>query len=292
MGREETFDGEVLKNKQVLKIILKEEIAMSMTGYQAFLIAPDTWAIHETESEKRIPDSPTFYLLAGSRQGLLIDTGDGKGGVNLRDYVQTLTNRPVRMVANTSVRSGYIGRDKDFKCVFASEQIYRMADIPEFEGRIVPVKAGYKIDIGERIVEVFDMDGYGKGCLSFLDHKERLLFTGESMVSTDEAEAYRGGILYDRETGSYGSLYKYMKNLAALLSRRTQYDLVCWGYGSDYPLDANVVEFTMNAVLHALEEDGVENIDLNVMRLPEADWRMKTYKYARVVFSKEQIKKK
>lgn len=260
---------------------------MSRKEYQAFLISPDTWVIHETEDGKRIPDVSACYLLAGSRQGLLVDTGDGAVGENLRNYAQTLTRRPVRMVAHTSTRAAYTGRDKDFKCIFLSDRTEPEKARPEAGVRRVPVNTGYKIDLGERVLEMFDLNGYGKGCMAVLDHKERLLFTGESMVSTDETEAHCGGILYDPESGSYGSLYEYMKNLAALLSRRTQYDLVCWGRGSDYPLDANVVEFTMNAVIHALENDGTRPFSAKESGFPDGEWAVNNYKYARIVFRKD-----
>ena len=262
----------------------QEEVQMSEKGYQAFLIAPDTWALHETEDGKRKEMSSTFYLLAGDRQGLLIDTGSGESGQNLREYAQTLTNRPVRMVANTGIRPDFTGRDRDFKCAFVAESVARSVKLPDFEGRVIPVKTGFQIDLGDRIIEVFSMNGYRKDCLAFLDRKERLLFTGECMVSTDEETCCKGGVLVS--AGDDGvSLYHYMKNLASLLAVRTKYDLVCWGYGSDYPLDANVVEFTMNAVLHALERDGVSEIDPENAGLPEGQWHQTSYKYARIIFN-------
>src|SRR6516225_9724785 len=64
---------------------------MDVPFRKATLIAPGTWQIES--------DGDYQYLIEGDNEALAIDSGYGAG--NIREYMQTLTKKPVRYVANT-----------------------------------------------------------------------------------------------------------------------------------------------------------------------------------------------
>jgi glyoxylase-like metal-dependent hydrolase (beta-lactamase superfamily II) len=64
---------------------------MDQPYFRSTLIAPHTWQIES--------DGDYAYLVEGEKEALAIDTTYGAG--NIRRYMQSLTTKPLRMVANT-----------------------------------------------------------------------------------------------------------------------------------------------------------------------------------------------
>ena len=64
---------------------------MDEPWFEAEQIAPNTWKI--------LSSGDFSYLVVGDNEGISIDTGYGAG--NIREYLQTLTDKPVRNVINT-----------------------------------------------------------------------------------------------------------------------------------------------------------------------------------------------
>lgn len=222
----------------------------------ADVIAPDTWAIRETrEGETLAGGWATGYLVAGSKFAIMIDTGFGKE--NLREFAQTLTDRPVRMCALTHGHHDHAGGAKYFRAVFLTPKAEDVAagfgSIPVSVQRLY-ITDGSKIDLGGRELEVFTLDGHSPGSVAFLDRRERLLFTGDNIGDRNDAANADGGMLWSiKSTDWQPSLFLFVMKLAKLLRLRDQYDLVCWGHGDDKPLDADIVEYFMLAALLALD---------------------------------------
>ncbi|KAH0791013.1 MBL fold metallo-hydrolase [Histomonas meleagridis] len=55
--------------------------------------------------------------------------------------------------------------------------------IPNYKGQIHNVRQGYKFEIGERFVEVYEFQGHTPGSIGLLDSKEHYLFTGDAIGS-------------------------------------------------------------------------------------------------------------
>lgn len=147
-------------------------------------------------------EAVTFYLVVGSREVAVIDTG--LGGGDLRGLVDRFSiSRP--LVLQTHLHWDHIGASRCFSDVRAHPAEMRLprvgwpweppaepeagdgADRPERE-RWAPgaglritgsLHHGDQIDLGGRSLEVIHTPGHSPGSVSFLDRAARALFSGD-----------------------------------------------------------------------------------------------------------------
>lgn len=182
--------------------------------FRAEQIAPDTWKI--------LSSGDHSYLVAGEREAVAIDTGYGAG--NIRAYLQTLTDKPVRNVFNTHSHFDHTANNGYFEKAFMAEEGLRRATVPyaSFEGidfiqdyQRVAVDEGLVYDLGGRTLEVFKIPDHTPDGIALLDRKERLLFTGDEFMEI-------GKRLNVRLTVFFGYLEK-------LMAHRSEFDRLCAG---------------------------------------------------------------
>jgi len=166
-------------------------------------------------SEYRHWEETHCYLLNGSKRSLLIDTG--LGIENIYDVVQTLTDKPVIVVA-THIHWDHIGGHKYFPDFYAHsaeldwlsgrfplpietvrEMVVDRCDLPDgydvnsyelFQGMPSRVLADHDvIDIGGRKLEALHTPGHSPGHLCFWEPERGYLFTGD-LVYKDILFAY------------------------------------------------------------------------------------------------------
>lgn len=166
-------------------------------------------------SEYRHWEETHCYLLNGSKQSLLIDTG--LGICNIYDKVVKLTDNPVTAVA-THIHWDHIGGHQYFADFYAHqdelnwlygefpltmEQIKEMVvdrcDLPEgynvdeykfFQGSPTRVlNDSDTIDIGGRCIQVQHTPGHSPGHMCFWEEERGYLFTGD-LVYKDTLFAY------------------------------------------------------------------------------------------------------
>lgn len=185
--------------------------------FESEMIAPGTWKI--------VSDGDYFYLVEGDDEALVIDSGYGCG--NVREYCQSLTDKPVRNIANTHDHFDHTANNAYFDCAFMSEETVPLATIPfpSFEGidfpRDYPIQVideGYVFHLGGRDLEVFKIPDHAVGSLAFLDRKERLLFAGDEL-GMPMGKPLNGSV--ERFAGYMEKLKKY----------RSEFDKVCAGGG-------------------------------------------------------------
>lgn len=154
---------------------------MDVPYYRSKLIAPGTWQI-ESEGDYS-------YLIEGDDEALAIDTGYGAG--NIRAYLQTLTKKPVRFVANTHFHFDHTALDAYFDRAYMSAQTAEKATIPypSFVGMTFPraypktiVGDGSVIHLGGRDIEVIIAANHTPGGTLYLDRKQRILFSGDEVM--------------------------------------------------------------------------------------------------------------
>ena len=164
-------------------------------------IAYKTWCINEAGMD-------AMFLLEGEEKALLIDTGTGT--FDLKELISTLTSKPL-MVALTHGHVDHAGGMKQFDRVYLHADDFEMANSITLEERqyyadmlidmaqgvfapvqcinfsndvtLCPLKEGEDIDLGNRMVKVYETAGHTEGGLSFLDTKERILFSGDACNS-------------------------------------------------------------------------------------------------------------
>lgn len=163
-------------------------------------IAPDTYAINEFGLS-------TMYLAVGKEKALLIDTGCGV--CDLQEVVRNITDKPLE-VALTHGHMDHCGGMKAFEKIYLNERDFEMTrnlDIKELKNyadmfgkaggyevydyspdmiretiklpEFVPLREGDDFELGDRTIEVYEIPGHTKGGLSFLDRKNRIIFSGD-----------------------------------------------------------------------------------------------------------------
>jgi glyoxylase-like metal-dependent hydrolase (beta-lactamase superfamily II) len=192
--------------------------------FESKLIAPGTWQI--------LSDGDYSYLIEGDKEAMVIDSGYGCG--NIREYCQTLTKKPVRNIANTHDHFDHTANNCYFKCAYMSAETKKKATIPfpSFAGidfpRDYPIKVigdGYKFQLGNRELEVFEIPDHATGSLAYLDKRERILFSGDEITPMGK-----------RLNGSVANFERLLQKLAA---RRSEFDRLCTGAG---PCEASWVD--------------------------------------------------
>lgn len=194
--------------------------------YAPTLIAPDTWAI--------VSDGDYTYLLAGTEDTLVIDSGCGAG--NIREFCQTLTDKPVWRIASTHHHFDHTANNCNFDQVYMAESGIPLASIPfpSFEAAEVPrdypveaIGEGHVFHLGERDVEVImAMPDHAVSSLLYLDRKTRILFVGD--------EIGNHGMMLQ------GTVENRWRQLKRLETYRGEFDYMCGG--SHYMIPADYVE--------------------------------------------------
>jgi hydroxyacylglutathione hydrolase len=192
-------------------------------------------------------DIDNIYLILGRDSALLID--NGTGAANLKDYLKSITTLPL-IVVNTHSHPDHTGSinqfDKihahpdDFEMIkfFSSKEMRpklavtmgfnRVPDSLKFHVTdssympvLVPVSDGYIFDLGDRKVEVIHVPGHTKGSICLLDHKDKLLYTGDNnntLVWLHPQDAL--------------PLEIYLKSLQKLKNKEKQFTTLLPGHGT------------------------------------------------------------
>ena len=156
-------------------------------------IAPRTWRISEI-------GWVNCYLLEGDDRALLIDAGCGAG--DIRQVVETLTEKPVSVVA-THRHPDHVGGAWRFGSYLASpadeRAVYSLLCSPAVcrfmvdkssgrkdlartgRARALPLSEGQTLDLGGRAVRSLAVPGHTAGSVVFLDDDARLMFTGDDV---------------------------------------------------------------------------------------------------------------
>lgn len=191
-------------------------VPMDQPYFESEQIAPGTWKLRG--------DGDFCYLVEGDEEAVMIDCGYGAG--NIREYAQSLTERPLYNVINTHDHFDHTANNSYFDRAYMSAETKPLATIPfpSFEGidfpRDYPVRVideGFRYPLGGRDLEVFKIPDHAVGSIALLDARERLLFIGDELSPT-------GKILN-------GSVERFLGYLKKLEGRRGEYDRLCGGTG-------------------------------------------------------------
>jgi glyoxylase-like metal-dependent hydrolase (beta-lactamase superfamily II) len=185
--------------------------------FQPTLVAPGTWQI--------LSDGDYSYLVEGDDEALVIDSGYGCG--NIREYCQTLTEKPISRIANTHDHFDHTANNSYFDCAYMSAKTKEQATtpFPSFEGINFPkdypvqiIGPGFKFQLGNRELETFELTDHTLGSLCFLDPKERILFSGDELWPVHKVLTRVSVELFE-------------KQLSAISARRGEFDRLCAGNG-------------------------------------------------------------
>ena len=180
-----------------------ERVAENEPWFEVYKVAPATFAIYEPHQFEEV----ISYLIVGSKQAVLFDTGMGIG--NIRNVVSRLTSRPV-VVLNSHTHNDHVGGNWQFTFVYGMDTDFTRknargsredaqaelgpggicGDLPAgFNPKTYATKPwrisrfvqdGFKISLGGRTVEIISTPGHTPDAISLIDRESGLLFTGDT----------------------------------------------------------------------------------------------------------------
>jgi glyoxylase-like metal-dependent hydrolase (beta-lactamase superfamily II) len=215
-----------------------EQVPLSDPWFEVYKVAPATFAIYEPHQAEEV----ISYLIVGTKQALLFDTGMGIG--NIKAIVARFTSRPI-VVLNSHTHDDHVGGNWQFPFIYGMDTTFTRVnakgsreDAQAEIGRdqlcgALPktfdpakygtkpwkislfVHDGFKINLGGRTVEIIATPGHTPDSISLLDRASGLLFTGDTF--------YPGEIwLYRPET----DLAAYLASVRKLAAMAPQIKLV------------------------------------------------------------------
>lgn len=211
-----------------------------INGYTVQLVADHIYALDEFGAD-------IIYLVEGEERAMLVDTGAGLG--RLKDTAKALTDRPV-FVVNTHGHVDHALGNYEFDEVYMSEEDEWMVEPsymtkesfaafcarqmvepgytgPDLSGKELHLKKpsgkireGMRFDLGGREFEAIGISGHTPGSMVFLDSKNRILISGDSVVSTPI-------LIFDTYSTS---VEEYLEGLKKLAERQEEFDLILPGH--------------------------------------------------------------
>jgi glyoxylase-like metal-dependent hydrolase (beta-lactamase superfamily II) len=156
------------------------------TAYVSEEILPGVRMIRDSDNDK-------MFVLTGTRESVLIDSGMGRG--NLASYVAKFTGGRPLAVIFTHDHGDHIGQADQFvrgsiEYIGAGDReglvkLLRSRGIaPALIARhVVSVHDGTRIDIGDRALSVYAVPGHTPGSIVIFDPKTAVLFSGDAFGS-------------------------------------------------------------------------------------------------------------
>jgi glyoxylase-like metal-dependent hydrolase (beta-lactamase superfamily II) len=171
--------------------------------FEVYKVAPGTFAIYEPHQF----EETISYLIVGTKQALLFDTGMGIG--NIKAVVARLTSRPV-VVLNSHTHNDHVGGNWQFQYIFGMDTAFTRAnakgsredaqaelergnlcgELPKGFDRAkyatkpwkisLFVHDGFKVNLGKRTVKIIATPGHTPDAIALIDRENGLLFTGDT----------------------------------------------------------------------------------------------------------------
>ena len=173
------------------------------------------------EKTYRIEDGMVrFFLLLGEKKALLIDSG--MNTPEAKEIAESITSLSLELLNTHADRDHISGNgsfDKFYMNLGELENLrMKGADLVD---RIVPVKEGDTIDLGNRPLEIIDNLGHTPGSIAILDVNNRVLIGGD---------AIQNGNIY--MFGNQRNINDYVKSLKHIWEYRNRFDTVYPSHGS------------------------------------------------------------
>ena len=193
-----------------------------MSDYSVERLADQVWAIDD-HSEN------SFYLIAGTKRALLIDTGASRG--EIMPLLRTLTDLPIDLALTHAhidhmYHAGefervYVGADdirawrKTLGPLYAAGHIlYHLPPKQVRFRRFQPVRDGDCFDLGGLTIQAMSAPGHTPGSMIYIDAEHRILFTGDAFGSGEASWMWLPGC---------APVSKLQSNFTVLLNRLKPY---------------------------------------------------------------------
>jgi len=171
--------------------------------FEVYKVAPETFAIYEPhQAEETIS-----YLIVGTKQAVIFDTGMGIGSIS--KVTRQLTAKPV-VVLNSHTHNDHVGGNSEFMFVYGMDTDFTRKNArgsrADAQAEIAPdqicgnlpagfnrktymtkpwkisrsAQDGFTINLGGRKLEIIATPGHTPDSIALIDRANGLLFTGDT----------------------------------------------------------------------------------------------------------------
>ena len=170
-----------------------------------------------------------FFLLVGSRQAVMIDSGFNCG--DARAIAEGLTSLPV-ILLNTHGDGDHTSGTAGFDEIYMTEEDYYGCGVADMypTTKLHKILDGDVIDLGERRLKIITIPGHTKGSVAILDVDKRMLFAGDSVQN---GNIFMFGDKRDPEA--------FEAALLKLIALKSEYDCIVASHGEPI-LEADYAE--------------------------------------------------
>lgn len=159
------------------------------------------------------------FLLLGKEKALWVDSG--VSGADLKALAREITELPTVLI-NTHGDGDHTSGNGSFDRYYMHSEDYVSSGLKEKcpESRCEYVADGTTIDLGGRILEIWEIPGHTKGSIAILDVNTRRLIAGDSV---------QNGIIY--MFGEKRAPKRFDDSLNKLIGKSDKYDTVLCSHG-------------------------------------------------------------
>ena len=181
-------------------------------AHEIIQINDNTWRIEEDGHVR-------FFLLTGTKEALLIDSGMQIS--NAREIAESLTDLPIKLL-NTHADRDHVGSNGEFETFYMHPaEASNYYNTQRMTGEFTPVEDGDLLDLGERPLEIIALPGHTPGSIAVLDIQGRALISGDPI---------QNGTIF--LFGVQRELHAYQKSLKKLDAYRDRFDVIYPSHGS------------------------------------------------------------
>lgn len=213
---------------------------MADRNFNARFLTPDTVVISG--------DGCDCYLLTADDEAIMIDAGESTA--NIRDFAQTLTDKPLRAVVNTHSHFDHTGGNGYFDVIYGTEGISKSAknamgdpvDQYPLNYEFTIVKDGDILPLKGRPLTLIELDCHAPGNLAILDTTRRILFPGDELECAQvlllPGYAEIPGQIHAKPAASVETYHRAMLKLKAY---EGDFDMICPGHNGT-PIDKSYLD--------------------------------------------------
>ena len=200
-------------------------------------IREDTWRIED--------NGVRFFVLTGKERAIMIDSG--MNTPNAKELAESITNLPLTLL-NTHVDIDHVSGNALFESVMMGENEAELYRSKGFENKVIPLKHGDVIDLGDRPLQIIDLSGHTPGSIAILDQKYRVLFGGDSI---------QAGRIY--MFGAHRNMKRYIETMIEMKEYVDQFDEIYPSH-SEIPLKPDCIPKLIEAaeLVYAGQAEGTE----------------------------------
>lgn len=197
-------------------------------GYEIIQIDENTWRIEDSGHVR-------FFLLAGTKEALLIDSG--MTVKNAKEIAESLTDLPIRLL-NTHADRDHVGSNFEFETFYMHpSEASNYYNTQKQTGSFLPVQEGDVIDLGDRPLEIIALPGHTPGSIGILDINKRVLISGDPI---------QDGMIF--MFGVQREMHTYLHSLKKLARYRDRFDTIYPSHGT-FPVYPRLIDELYDAAV-------------------------------------------